>query len=239
MIIKSRALVIRTVDYSESSRIATLLTDQAGKLAVMAKGARNPKSAYGHLIQPMNELEVVLYFKPGRDIQTLSQAGLVTARRQLMADYDRMMDGFRVLEWVNRFPVTAEDAAAMYQLVSRVLDLLDAGAPPNPLWMAKFLVRLSQISGYEPNVFDCTSCGKRLSDFPADQTGRFRLSGGDVWCPECSGNHDSGFSVSMATVAQIAAWLYPGTVPGVAGGVAVRDQLEHLMEKHLMYHLDL
>ncbi|MFP6673065.1 MAG: recombination protein O N-terminal domain-containing protein, partial [Pirellulaceae bacterium] len=43
---KSRAIVLRLVDFSESSCVVTLFTDQLGKIAALAKGARRPKGPF-------------------------------------------------------------------------------------------------------------------------------------------------------------------------------------------------
>jgi len=43
---KTDAIVIRVVEFSESSCVVTLFTRDFGKIAAMAKGARRPKSAF-------------------------------------------------------------------------------------------------------------------------------------------------------------------------------------------------
>ena len=43
---KARALVLKTTDWSETSRIATLWTREFGKVRVLAKGGRRLKSSF-------------------------------------------------------------------------------------------------------------------------------------------------------------------------------------------------
>jgi len=43
---KAQALVLRTTDWSETSRIATLWTREFGKVRVLAKGGRRLKSNF-------------------------------------------------------------------------------------------------------------------------------------------------------------------------------------------------
>ena len=46
MLKKDKGICIRTTDYSESSQILTFFTAQNGKLSVIAKGAKRPKSSF-------------------------------------------------------------------------------------------------------------------------------------------------------------------------------------------------
>jgi DNA repair protein RecO (recombination protein O) len=43
---KARAIVLRTTDWSETSRIATLWTREFGRVRVLAKGGRRLRSAF-------------------------------------------------------------------------------------------------------------------------------------------------------------------------------------------------
>ncbi|MEL6615154.1 MAG: DNA repair protein RecO, partial [Bacteroidota bacterium] len=70
MIVRTDAVVLRTLDFRETSRIVTLLTRQHGITGVVANGARRTKSVFGSTLQPTAYLQVVYYYKPGRGLQT-------------------------------------------------------------------------------------------------------------------------------------------------------------------------
>ena len=74
MIISSPAIVLRVINYQETSLIATLLTWEHGKIAVMARGAKRPKSPFSGLIEPGNILDAIYYYKQTRSVQTLKEA---------------------------------------------------------------------------------------------------------------------------------------------------------------------
>ena len=90
MITKTEAVVLRTIDYSESSLIATLFTQKQGMIAVIAKGARKPKSKFAAFIVPGQVLEVVYYYKPTRNIQTLSDVSYLLKLDRLRTDIEKM-----------------------------------------------------------------------------------------------------------------------------------------------------
>src|ERR1700726_1994333 len=55
------AIVLRTRDYLESDRIATLLTEHAGKLGGIAKGAKASRRRFERRLEPFSH--VMLYFR--------------------------------------------------------------------------------------------------------------------------------------------------------------------------------
>ena len=62
-IVKTRALVLRTMRMGETSRLVTFYTQEQGKLKVTAKGARKPKSKFGAALDLMTEVQAVCYVK--------------------------------------------------------------------------------------------------------------------------------------------------------------------------------
>lgn len=98
MIIKTEAIVLRTVDFKESSIIATLFTKANGKLVVIAKGARKPKSKYSAYLVPGQILEVIYYHKSSRSVQTLSDVSYSKKLHTLRVDLEKMALATTTLE---------------------------------------------------------------------------------------------------------------------------------------------
>lgn len=235
------AIVLRSIPYSDSSKIATLLTRDAGKISVIAKGAKSQNSRYGHLIQPLNELEVVVYLKSGRDIQNLTQASFIAKRNLLLTDYDRMMSGFKILDWGLKIQIPHNDSASHFTLFSRVLTTLDTAESVHPGLFGKFFVRLSQLNGYEPNTFECGNCGKPFRDFDRSVPVGVNASVGQIFCESCQRNQKTDTTVETPVIELISHWLYPTQQEPPATRLTGSQylSLEHMMENHLRYHLDL
>ncbi|MDX1640083.1 MAG: DNA repair protein RecO [Balneolaceae bacterium] len=102
MVTKTESVVLRTVDYSESSLIVTLFTRKHGIIAVIAKGAKRPKSKFAALMVPGQVLEVVVYVKSTRSVQTLSEASPMLKLDQLRIDLEKMALATTTLELVNQ-----------------------------------------------------------------------------------------------------------------------------------------
>ena len=50
---------------------------QYGKITIIAKGAKSIKNPLGALLEPLNYIDCVYYYKSNRNIQTLKEASLI------------------------------------------------------------------------------------------------------------------------------------------------------------------
>jgi len=125
-IVRTEAIVLRSLDYGETSQIVTLFTREKGKLGVMAKGARRPKSSFGATLQPMAYTQVVFYYKPTRTLQTLSESGHVESFHRLRRDLERITAGLRIVELVDALMETEDPQPSVFALLVRALRRLNA-----------------------------------------------------------------------------------------------------------------
>ncbi|RMG93479.1 MAG: DNA repair protein RecO, partial [Chloroflexi bacterium] len=71
MLTSSKALVVHTVKYSNTSLVARLLTREHGLLPFIVKGIRSAKSqSMATLLQPMALLQVVFTFRENKNLLT-------------------------------------------------------------------------------------------------------------------------------------------------------------------------
>ena len=98
--LRTHAIVLRRVDYGESDRIVTMLTDDAGKITLMAKGARNVRSKLAGGIELFSVSEIV--YTPGRgNIGILLSARLQYHASSITSDVERTMFGYDLLKMVH------------------------------------------------------------------------------------------------------------------------------------------
>lgn len=74
MLEKTKAIVVKTTKYSETSVVLKAFTEEFGMRTYMVKGVRKRKSKTPmSLFQPLSLLEMVVYEKEGRDIQNIKE----------------------------------------------------------------------------------------------------------------------------------------------------------------------
>ncbi len=182
----TEAVVLRTVKFQESSRIATFYTERFGRLAGIVKGARKSPGRFGASLQPMAQVSLVVYRKPGRDVQTVSQCDLVAARRRIPLDLERMAIGLQMVELVTMVTHDEEENRELYALLAGSLMELDAETSPGWMLFYHFQLRLAGILGFRPDFGHCGGCGKPV---PAGRAGgemfRVDIERGAPLCGDC------------------------------------------------------
>jgi len=125
VIVKTNAIVLKTVEYSESSVIATLFTREKGKTAVIAKGARRPKSKFAAFLVPGQLLEVVYYYKQSRSVHTLSDISYSKKLNSLRVEIDKMALMMTTLELTGQLLHDNEVNQPLYDFIETFLEWSD------------------------------------------------------------------------------------------------------------------
>ena len=150
-ILHSDAVVLRSIDYGESSRIVTLFTQRNGKMGVIAKGARAGKSRFGSTLEPMSHINVIIYCKAGRDLQILTEATHVRTHDALRTSLDRIETGLRIVELTSSLLQTEQEYPEVFALLAASLTALEnAPARTSNIWPF-FQLRLASLLGRIPN----------------------------------------------------------------------------------------
>ena len=116
---KAQALVLRTTDWSETSRIATLWTREFGKVRVLAKGGRRLKSNFESALDLLTVCSIVLLRKSSGSLDLLTEAQVVQRFPRLRTDLAALNAGYYVAElladWTEDYdphPVLYDEALA-------------------------------------------------------------------------------------------------------------------------------
>jgi DNA repair protein RecO (recombination protein O) len=152
-ILRTPAVVLRSIDYGETSRIVTLFTQEKGRMSVMAKGARSGRSRFGSTLEPLSHMEAVIFCRSGRDLQMLTETSHIDVWRGLSGSLEKLETGYKVLEMTNALMHQEEANPVVYSLLVTALTALDAtDARAGNLW-PWFQLRLAGLLGFGP-AFD-------------------------------------------------------------------------------------
>ncbi len=152
MIVRTEAVVLRGIKYGETSRIVTLFTREKGKLTVMAKGARLPKSKFGATLEPTAYTQVVFYYKSTRGLQTLSESAHVEPFLNLHRDLERLTLGLRIVELVDVLMQKEDAQPHVFNLVVQTLRRLNEAPQRAANVLPYFQLRLAAALGFAPQV---------------------------------------------------------------------------------------
>lgn len=147
MIVKSEAIVLKTVDYSESSIIATLFTKEKGKVAVIAKGARKPKNKFAAFLVVGQLLEVVFYSKESRSVQTLSDVSYSEKLHTFRVDIEKMAIMMATTEFTNQVLHDNEINTDLFGFLKRILIWVDKQQDVPPQLFPYLQLRIAEHIG--------------------------------------------------------------------------------------------
>ncbi|GMQ80789.1 MAG: DNA repair protein RecO [Rhodothermia bacterium] len=173
-IIKTEAIVLRALDYGETSRIVTLYTAEMGKLSVLAKGARSSKNRFGSTLDPLTHIQAIIYIKPSRELQSITDASHSQTFRTIRDELSRIEVGLKVIELTNAIMHDSEQNRNVFLLLTRVLTCLDLVAERYQNLFPYYQLSLASECGFAP-VFD----RERVADL-TDRGGTLDLESGEI-----------------------------------------------------------
>jgi DNA repair protein RecO (recombination protein O) len=232
MYLTTRGLVLRETDYKESSRILTVLTEQAGKITVSVRGAVRKNSRLAAQTQFLACSELTLFYNHNRYM--LTEARTVSLFPELTGDIKLLSLAAYFAELLDALTIDDAEGAVFLQLGLGALQLLCTGKMPPELVKAVFELRVISLSGLAPLCETCAVCGKAPPDRPA-----LDLEGGTVVCAACAGGHrvsELGADALLALRHIVAA--PPNRVFSFKLDAAALAKLKPAAEQYLLTHLD-
>ena len=161
-LLKTQAIVLKKLDYGDTSRIIQFFTDDFGKISAMLKGARSPKSKLGLIVDTFNYVQIVMYKKDTRDVQLVSEVDLLNHFVNIKEDYTRIKFASALIELLSNMTVENEHHHKMFTGSVKALELMnDNNLNPKLIFAKYFLFFIKEI-GYEFQLSNCSICGNNI-----------------------------------------------------------------------------
>jgi DNA repair protein RecO (recombination protein O) len=218
-IVKCRGFVLKTFPFKESSLIVSALTDRLGKIKLMVKGVRRPKSRICGAMEPFNLDEIIFHKREFKEMYNLSDAVIIDHFEKIRKNPRKVNAALVLCEFYDRtLPAEEMDGRSFTLLLGFLKKLRVAEESAIRSLVVSYLLRALASAGVMPHLDDCVRCHgavggeNRKVDFSV-------ASGGVV----CSKHHDD-------TVMQ----LSPRTVDAMKGifitdkAAIDRDTLEEI-----------
>jgi DNA repair protein RecO (recombination protein O) len=122
----ARGIVLRRARYGETSLIVSWLTDRAGRIRTVAKGALKPSGALAGKIDLFYEADLAFRRSGRSDLHALAEVGQITAREGLRHDLGRIGAAAYFVRLIERVTETDTPTPELWDLFRRALDYLNA-----------------------------------------------------------------------------------------------------------------
>ncbi|HWG45588.1 MAG TPA: DNA repair protein RecO [Gemmataceae bacterium] len=235
---KAIALVLRTTDWSESSRIATLWTREFGKVRALAKGGRRLKSNFENALDLLTVCSIVFLRKSSGGLDLLTEAQVVQRFPRLRTDLTALYAAYYVAELLADW---TQDYDPHPSLFDEALDTLRAlgGAEEGQAAIecgpriARFEMVLLRELGYSPVLDHCAGCGGPIAETELT----FSAAANGVLCRNCrSGQRDSR-PLSPRTWRVLQELADPSEVWRRPWGEEARAEVRQLLGQYVTYLL--
>ena len=194
-IIKTEGLVIRVMDYLESSKIVTCFTPDHGRISLIAKGARRAKSRIGGSLDLLRHIAIVYYHKETREMQTLSQADIIQSFQSFQNDMKKLSYGMAVAELINKLELAKEPNRWLFRQTLDTLKGLEKSKSPEIL-LYQYIWRWLENSGFRSKLRHCLNCGQ----IPSTGNVNFLITRGGYFCRNCSEYAENSLEISFQSV---------------------------------------
>jgi DNA repair protein RecO (recombination protein O) len=234
-ILKTDAVVLRGWKMGETSLILSLYTRDFGKIRVVVKGARSPKSRFKGCLESLSHIRIVYYDKDTRDLQLLSQADLINPHVRIIGDCDRTALGLASSELIDRAVLGRDPFPPVFDLLVSTLDALDRRDGFQEAFFWFFESRFIELMGYKPTWHCCLVCGTSLGF----EGGYFQPQNGGLLCRAC-GSTKGGLDVPGETL-EILFWLQK-TDADSAGhlkpNAVQKNQIRRMFDLYFKTHIE-
>jgi DNA repair protein RecO (recombination protein O) len=235
-IIRTEGIVLRRRDFGETSRIAVVYTYRKGKVQLLAKGARRPRSKFGAALEPLTLGEYVFYYREAKDLYTLSEAAISTSYQRLREDPPRLVYGLACAEAADKLTRELDPDPRSVRVLAAALDALGVGTSPR-LVLGHYLLHLAAGMGFKPELITCKNCrtvrpGGSVTFIPAD---------GAILCDRCASGSGGGIVMGPNAYNLL---LFLSEIPAsklarVKASPGAATRAISFLLAHLRYHTDM
>lgn len=176
MLEKVEGVIIRTQDYGETHIIATLLSNKLGKIGVLARGAKKPKSRMSAVTQLFIHGEYLV--RIGKGLSVIEQGDVIQSHRKIREDIFLTAYASYLAELTNILLDEKTPNHYVYQQFLATLNGITEQKDPLVLTMM-YEMKLYKVAGFAPIIDYCQNCQG------TDQISAFSIKEAGVLCQRC------------------------------------------------------
>jgi len=151
MLHSTRGIVFKYINYSETSIIAKVYTEEFGLLSFIIKGVRGRRSkTHLALFQPLTLLDLVVNFRENKTLQHLKEVKVAHAYRSLPVDIIKRSFLFFIDELLYRSIREETPNKLLFNWLFDSLTWLDLATTEITNFHLVFMVQLSRLLGFYP-----------------------------------------------------------------------------------------
>lgn len=158
MLHKTRGIIFKTTDYSESSVIVQIFTEKFGLQSYMINGVKKPRAKIRQSsLQPLHLADLVVYHKPAGNIQRISELRQVPVFQSI--PYNVVKSSLVMFLNEVLYKAIRDQSAdeVLFEYIYHSIELLDRMNEGIANFHLYFLLRLTRFLGFYPDKTNASS----------------------------------------------------------------------------------
>lgn len=205
--VRTLALVLRSVDVFETSKVVTAFTRDLGKVSALAKGARRLKSPFQAGLDLLSVCDIVVLHKASEALDLVTEAVLTERFDSLRRELPALFAGYYISELLDELTDHHDPHPRLFDAAVVTLRHLGDSAL-RPGRVLRFELACLRELGHMPALEDCVHCGERVE--ARGEAVAFGLATGGVLCPGCRPGQPHVATLSGRTLEAMRALAAPG-----------------------------
>ncbi|MBS4173569.1 DNA repair protein RecO [Bacillus sp. FJAT-49736] len=199
MLQKCEGIVIRTHDYGESNKIVNVYTREFGKLGMMARGAKKPKSR----LSAVSQLFTYGYFlvQTSNGLGTLQQGELVSSMRSIREDIFQTAYASYIVDLLDKAVEERQPNPYLFELLYQTLHYINENMDLDIITNI-FEMKMLNVLGLYPVMNQCAVCGNKNGKFA------FSIRENGLICHQCFQKDPYLLPISQSTVRLLRLFYY-------------------------------
>lgn len=176
MQVKTKGIVISETNYSETSKILNILTEEYGLIGVISKGCRNIKSKLRGVSNKMNYCEFTINYKE-KGLSTLIEGSNINSFKNIYNDMKKASYSFYIMDLFNQV-LKENNNCKLYHLLENALIKINEGLNEKLICLI-IEIKLLDYLGVSINLSNCVICGGN------DNLLTISIKDGGLICKDC------------------------------------------------------
>jgi DNA repair protein RecO (recombination protein O) len=168
-LVETEAVVLHTHKLAEADKIVVCMTEKAGLVRGVARGARRLKSRFGAGLEPFTHVQLTFFEKEARELVSIKGAEIIKSYFGAAKEVEALAALEYLAELVREFAPPHQADPKLFRMLRACVDALaeepartSALIPYCELWSLK-------LAGFLPDYRACAGCGKPLGGADADE----------------------------------------------------------------------
>jgi len=158
MLHKTRGIIFKTTDYSESSVIVQIFTEKFGLQSYIINGVKKPRAKISqNTLQPLHLVDMIVYHKPAGNIQRIAELRQMPVFQSIPYDMVKRSLILFLNEVLYRSIRQQSADEILFEYVYHSIELLDRTNHGTANFHLYFLLKLTRFLGFYPGKADTSS----------------------------------------------------------------------------------